>query len=741
MYRIFLILIVILSILSCQRERTSSTNHPYKEKIDSLISIMTINEKAGQLTLYSGGYAMTGSEFREDFMEELRDGRAGNMFNAFTVEYASKIQEVAISETRLGIPMLFGLDVIHGYRTTYPTPLAESCTWDLSIIEKTARFSAKEATAGGVNWTFNPMVDIARDPRWGRIAEGSGEDPYLGSLIAAAKVKGYQGEDLSNRETLLACVKHFAGYGASKAGRDYHTVDMSDRELRQTHLPPFKAAIDAGAASVMTAFNELDGIPATGSRYLLTEILRDEWGFEGFVVTDYTSMNEMIPHGIVANEKEAAELAFKAGVEMDMQGGLYSKYLPEMVREGKISEEELDAKVRKVLRMKYRLGLFEDPFRYLDSIRENEITYSQEFFDHARVSARESIVLLKNERNLLPLSKNIKSVALVGPLADDPKAMLGAWYVAGNAEKVITLKDALSEMLPDLKINHARGTGYFDAEDHSGFNEAIEAAKRSEIVLMALGETHSQSGESTSRTDIGFPANQQELLKEIHKLGKPIVLLAMAGRPLTLTWSKKNIPAILNTWHLGSRAGTAIVETLFGDNNPSGKLTATFPRNVGQIPIHYNMKNTGRPYDPDNFFTTKYLDSSNEPLYPFGFGLSYTTFAYGDIRLSSRSMTSQEQIKVAVSVSNTGDYEGEEVVQLYIRDLVGSVTRPVKELKGFKKINLKPGETRKVEFEITNDLLKFYTREKKWESEPGKFKVFVGTNSVETKESEFELTN
>ena len=718
---------------------TKSASGPYQQKIDSLLSEMSIDEKAGQLTLYTGGYAMTGADFKDDFMTELRAGRAGNMLNAFSVEYARKIQRAAVSESRLGIPMLFGLDVIHGFKTTYPTPLAESCTWDLDIIEKTARLSAKEATAGGVNWTFNPMVDIARDPRWGRIAEGAGEDPYLGSLVAAARVRGYQGTDLSSKETMLACVKHFAGYGKSKAGRDYHTVDMSDRELRQNHLPPFKAAIDAGAGSVMSGFHEFNGIPATGNRYLLTEILREEWDFRGFVVSDYTSINEMINHGIVADGKEAAKLAFEAGVDMDMQGGLYSEFLPQLVKEGEISEDQLDARVRNVLRIKYELGLFEDPFRYLDSVRERETYYSQEFFDHALHSARESIVLLKNKDNTLPLSKETKSVALIGPLADDPKAMLGAWYVAGDADKVITVRQALANMMPDLQVNHAKGTGYFDASDRSGFAEALAIAKKSEVIIMTLGETHSQSGESTSRTSLDFPANQLELLQEIHQLGKPIVLVAMAGRPLTLEWSSKNIPAILNTWHLGARSGPAIVETLFGDNNPSGKLTTTFPRNIGQIPVHYSMKNTGRPYEEGNFFTTKYLDSPNEPLYPFGYGLSYTEFEYSGISLSASQMTRADTIFARVTVDNKGQREGEEIVQLYVRDLVGSLTRPVKELKGFRKIKLDPGQSTTVEFAIDNEMLKFYTASGAWKSEPGSFKLFVGTNSVDVKEVKFEL--
>ncbi len=735
-----LIFTLFLLFACSEQDRSAFKEGPYENKIDSLLGLMTLDEKAGQLTLYTAGYAMTGTDFKEDFIEEVKAGRAGNILNAWTTEFARPMQELAMNESRLKIPMLFGLDVIHGYRTTYPIPLGEACTWDMEIIERTAKLSAKEAASGGVNWTYNPMVDIARDPRWGRIAEGSGEDPYLGSLIAAAKVRGYQGDDLSSQETILACVKHFAAYGASQAGRDYHTVDMSDRMLREQYLPPYRAAIEAGAATVMTAFNEFDGVPATGSTFLLTDILRNEWNFEGFIVTDYTSINEMIPHGYARDEEHAAELAFKAGVDMDMQGGLYSKHLPDLVRKGAIREQELDRSVRRILRMKYELGLFDDPFRYLDSVRESETYYSAEFFEHALSSAKESIVLLKNENELLPLDKGIGSVALIGPLADDQRSQLGAWYVAGNPEKVVTLKQGIEKVSPGVKIHYAKGAD-FKGKDRSGFAEAISAARKSDLILMALGETHSQSGEASSRTDIGLPGVQQELLEEVYKLGKPVILIAMAGRPLTITWADEHIPAILNTWHLGTMAGEAIAQTLFGGNNPSGKLTVTFPRNVGQIPIHYNMKNTGRPFDPENYFTTKYIDSPNDPLYPFGFGLSYSTFTYSDLQLSANEMTKQGSISISVSVKNTGKYEGEEVVQLYLRDLVGSVTRPVKELKGFQKISLAAGEEKTVTFEIRNEDLVFYTYDKTWESEPGDFIVYVGTNSMECLEAPFRLVN
>ena len=725
-------------------ENPSGSSDPMSRFIDSLIQEMTIEEKAGQLTLYTSGWDITGPVLRDDYMDELRAGRAGNLFNAHTVDYARELQRIAVEETRLGIPLLFGLDVIHGYKTTFPIPLAEASSWDLDIIEKSAHLAAKEAASAGVNWTFNPMVDIARDPRWGRIAEGSGEDPFLGALIGAAKVRGIQGKNLADPTTILACVKHFAAYGASQAGRDYHTVDMSDRELRQNYLPPYKAALEAGAATVMTSFNELDGVPASGNRYLMTEILRNEWGFDGFVVTDYTSINEMVPHGVVANEKEAAELAFKAGVQMDMQGGLYSRYIPELIAEGKIEESTLNEYVRQVLEMKCKLGLFEDPYRYLNKDREQQTLYSQELMNHALLAAKESIVLLKNQpaskgqSNLLPLSKKLGSVALIGPLADNRKDMLGTWHVAGDASKVITLKEGIAQIAPGVKINYARGAG-FSGDDRSGFAEALAAARKSDVVIMAIGEDYTQSGEAASRSEIGLPGPQQELIEAIHALGKPIVAVVMAGRPLTINWIDEHIPAVMNAWHLGTMSGKAIAETLFGDHNPAGKLTITFPKNVGQIPIYYNMKNTGRPFSADNKYTSKYLDVSNEPLYPFGYGLSYTTFEYSDISLSSSELSFDSSLTVSATVTNTGTYEGQEVVQLYVRDMVGSVTRPVKELKGFEKIKLKPGESKRVSFNLSAKDLAFYTLDMRFEAEPGDFKVFIGPNSSTGLEADFKL--
>lgn len=739
-YSLFILLLA--ALLAATSSNESSEKEEMRVFIDSLINEMTVEEKAGQLTLYTSGWTVTGPQLRDDYVEELKAGRAGNLFNAHTVDYAIKLQKIAVEETRLSIPLLFGLDVIHGYKTTFPIPLAEAASWDLELIEKTARLSAKEATAAGINWTYNPMVDIARDPRWGRVAEGSGEDVYLGSLIGAAKVRGYQGSDLSDPMTLMACVKHFAAYGASQAGRDYHTVELSDRVLRETYLPPFKAALDAGATTVMTSFNELDGVPASGNEYLMTGILRDEWNFDGFVVTDYTAINEMVPHGVVANNKEAAELAFNAGVEMDMQGGVYAQYIPELIKEGRIKESTLDAYVSRVLEMKYRLGLFEDPYRYLNNTREQQTLYAQELMDHALEVAKESIVLLKNApvkgKPILPLSKTTKSIALIGPLADNQKDMLGTWHVAGDASKAVTLLKGIQETAPKVKINYARGVG-FNGNDTSGFAEALKAARKSDVVVMALGENYQQSGEAASRSEIGLPGNQLELLKQVQALGKPVVLLVMAGRPLTLEWSDENIPAIINTWHLGTMAGKAIAEVIFGGHNPSGKLTMTFPRNVGQIPLYYNMKNTGRPFDAKNKYTSKYIDVANEPLYPFGYGLSYGSFAYSPIELDKKEMTQNETLNLSVNIQNTGKYDGKEVVQLYVRDLVGSVTRPVKELKGFQKIDLKAGESRKVTFSITAEDLAFYTRDMSFEAERGAFEVFIGTSSAEGVSASFML--
>lgn len=709
-----------------------------EEKIDSLLAIMTLEEKIGQMTLFTSSWDVTGPTIDENYMEYIKQGTVGNIFNAHTAEYTTKLQKMAVEETRLGIPLLFGYDVIHGYKTIFPIPLGEAASWDLEAIEKSARIAAEEAAAAGLHWTFAPMVDIARDPRWGRMAEGAGEDTYLGVEIAKARVNGFQGENLSEVNTILACAKHFAAYGAAQAGRDYHTVDISERVLREVYLPPFKAAVDVGVATFMTAFNELDGVPASGNKHLLTEILRDEWGFEGFVVTDYTSINEMVPHGVVANDKEAGALAFEAGVDMDMQGGIFQQHLPALVKEGEFEEAEIDESVRRILRMKYKLGLFEDPYRYSDEEREKETIMKTEFLEAARDVAKRSIVLLKNENNLLPLQKNTETIAVIGPLADNQEDVIGNWHASGDANDAITLLTGIKEKVgEEVNILYAKGSGINDTTK-TGFGEAVAAANRADVVILAVGEAETMSGEAASRSSIDLPGVQLDLVKEIHKTGKPIVVVLMNGRPLTINWINENIPSVLETWFLGTQTGHAIADVVFGDYNPSGKLPVTFPRSVGQIPIYYDMKNTGRPLS-DNKYTSKYLDIPNTPLYPFGYGLSYTTFEYSDIELDKNSFSGDDKIIASVTVTNTGEYAGEEVVQMYVRDLVGSVTRPVKELKGFEKISLQPGESKKVNFDITADKLSFYRRDMTFGTEPGQFKVFIGTNSEEVKEADFEL--
>lgn len=711
-------------------------------KVDELLSKMTLEEKIGQMTLYTSGWTVTGPTLRDSYMEDVRNGRCGNIFNAHSAAYNYKLQQVAVEETRLGIPLLFGYDVIHGYKTIFPIPLAEACSWDLDLIETSARLAAKEATAGGLHWTFNPMVDIARDPRWGRIAEGSGEDPYLGSLIAAAKVRGIQGSDLSDTSTLVACVKHFAAYGGAQAGRDYHTVDVSDRVLREVYLPPYKAAIDAGCLTVMTAFNEVHGVPATGSEYLMEDILREEWGFDGMIVTDYTAINEMIPHGFARDEQHAGELAIKTSVDMDMQGGIYQGHLANLVNEGIIDVELVNAAVRRILRLKFELGLFDDPYRYSDTLREKRVLYSDELMQHALDAARKSIILLKNEivndAKILPLLRPVNDLAVIGPLADNRKNLLGSWHAAGDESKVVTLLEGMQKVAPELNIHYAEGCST-EGDDKSGFEKALDIASRADVVIMALGENYRQSGEAASRTELGFPGVQQELLEKIHALGKPVILVVMAGRPLTIEWADENVEGIIYAWHLGTKAGEAIADVIFGKYNPSGKLVISFPRNVGQIPVFYSMKNTGRPFDANNKYTSKYIDAPNEPLYPFGYGQNYSQFRYIGLKLNKSKLKPGQELKVKVELTNLGPFDGEETVQLYIRDQVGSVTRPVKELKDFQKIFLKPGQSKDVEFAISSADLRFYTRSMEFKAEPGMFTVFVGGNSKEVLEAEFEL--
>ncbi len=715
-------------------------------KIDSLIKIMTLDEKIGQTVLLTSTRDVTGPSVNKNYERLIKEGKVGNIFNAYGAEFTKGLQKMAVENTRLGIPLLFGYDVIHGHKTIFPISLGESASFDLEAIEKSSRIAAIEASSEGLHWTFAPMIDIARDPRWGRVSEGSGEDVYYGCEVAKARIRGFQGSDLKNINTILACAKHYAAYGATQAGRDYHTVDLSDRELRTTYLPPFKAAVDQGVATFMTSFNELNGVPATGNKYLLKDILRNEWGFKGFVVTDYQSINEMVAHGIVENNKDAAELAINVGVDMDLQGEVYSKYLKELIEEGKVSEDQLNITVRRILELKYALGLFEDPYRYSNIERQEKNIMTEEHLEAARDIARKSMVLLKNNNNTMPLSKDTK-IALIGSLANSERDMIGSWSGAGkHKDDPVTVLEGFIEKIGKENIFYAEGTKLnrymrrTDASNKSGFNEAINAAKKADIIVAAMGELQSMSGEASCRTDLDLPGNQKELLVELKKLNKPIILILLNGRPLTLEWEDQEMDAILEAWFPGTMGGHAIADIVFGDAIPSGKLPVTFPRSLGQVPIYYNMKNTGRPIDPNekvNPYKSMYLDNPNSPLYPFGYGLSYTTFQYSNLVLSNDHITNTKEIRVSVNVKNTGEYDGEEVVQLYIKDLVGSVTRPVRELKGFQKVFIEKGKTKTVEFELTGEDLKFYDINMDYVAEPGDFKLFIGCNSNATLSSEF----
>ena len=733
-----------LVILASCDSSINVSSPSYTGKVDSILELMTLEEKVGQMTLYTSGWDVTGPTLNENYKQDIIAGRCGNVFNAHTVKYNRELQRMAVEESRLGIPLLFGYDVIHGHKTIFPIPLAEACSWDLELIQEAARLSAKEAAASGLNWTFNPMVDIARDPRWGRIAEGSGEDPYLGSKIAEVKVKGYQGEDLSDPFTLMACVKHFAAYGAAQAGRDYHTVDLSKRTLFETYLPPFKAAIDAGAATLMTSFNEINGIPSSGNEWLLNDLLKKQWGFDGFVVTDYTSINEMVPHGFSKDLKQAAYHAAIAGVDMDMQGGAFQAHLTDLVEEGKVDIAQINDAVRRILMKKFELGLFDDPYRYLDEAREAKVVESAEIRDHALRTAQNSIVLLKNEsfngNKLLPISREPKSIAIVGPLGDNRVDLLGSWHASGDSNKVETIKEVMERTFPSSTVLYAEGcktTG----DDRSRMREAVRVASQADFVVMTIGENYLQSGEAASRSNIKLPGIQEELVKAIVSTGKPVIAVVMAGRPLDLSWIDENVPAVINGWHLGTMSSQAIVNVLTGKVNPSGKLVSTFPRNVGQIPIYYSMKNTGRPFDADNKYTSKYLDVDNTPLYPFGYGLSYTSFEYGEPVISADKIKIGDSINVKVEVTNTGEFSGKEVVQLYIQDLFADVTRPVKELKRFQKVSLEPGESKEVEFTLVEDDLAYYHQNWDWKVDAGKYSIYVGGNSRDVKSASFELIN
>jgi beta-glucosidase len=746
-----------------QKNKETISIAPKEIFVSELMSKMTLEEKIGQLNLPTSGDITTGQANSSNVAKNIEQGKVGGLFNIKSVQKIKEVQKIAVEKSRLKIPLLFGMDVIHGYETTFPIPLALSCIWDMNLIKTTAQIAAQEASADGINWTFSPMVDISRDPRWGRVSEGSGEDPYLGSQIAKAMVTGYQGDDLSKNNTLLSCVKHFALYGAPEGGREYNTVDMSRIRMYNEYFPPYKAAIDAGVGSVMASFNEIDGIPATANKWLMTDVLRTQWGFKGFVVTDYTAIMEMEYHGI-GNMQTVSALALKAGIEMDMVSDGFLGTLKKSLDEGKVTMQEIDNAVRLILNAKYNLGLFHDPYRYCDEKRAKTEIFTSSNRSEARKIAAQSLVLLKNDNQLLPLKKS-GTIALIGPLADAKENMAGTWSVATKQENSISLLAGIKAAVgTSAKILYAKGSNLdYDAaleEKATMFGktlnrdnrtnevilaEALKIANQSDVIIAALGESAEFSGECSSRTNIEIPQAQKELLNELLKTGKPIVLVLFNGRPLVLTDENATVPAILDVWFAGSEAGYAIADVLFGDENPSGKLTMTFPRSIGQIPIYYAHKNTGRPLvnKEGKFekFKTNYIDERNDPLFPFGFGLSYTTFTYGNLSISSNKMTPSETIKVSVPVTNSGKFDGKEVVQLYIRDVVGSVTRPLKELKGFQKIEIKKGETKTVTFEISIEDLKFYNADLQFVAEPGKFEIFIGTNSDTTNKIEFDLVD
>ena len=757
--RLLAVLFVFVSITVQAQVSQDAKSDSYRMKtfIDALISKMTLDEKIGQLNLPGAGDITTGGQASEDnsmIAKKIRDGKVGGLFNIKGVEKIKHVQEIASRESRLKIPLIFGMDVIHGYQTVFPIPLALSCSWDMQKIEQSARIAAIEASADGICWTFSPMVDIARDPRWGRIAEGNGEDPYLGYQIAKAMVKGYQGDDLKKNNTIMACVKHYALYGAAEAGRDYNTTDMSRVRMYNEYLLPYKGAVDAGAGSVMSSFNEVDGIPATANKFLMTDVLRRQWCFKGFVVTDYTAINEMIDHGL-GDLPTVSALALNAGIDMDMVGEGFLTTLKKSLQEKKVTQKQIDDACRRILEAKYKLGLFDDPYRYCDEKRATSEIFTDSNRKAAREIAADCFVLLKNQNNVLPLKKS-GTIALIGPLADAKENMPGTWSVAADFSKAISVLQGLNETVGNkAKLLYAKGSFLDDDsvfEQRAGMfgksfsrdgrtkeqllQEALNIASQSDVVVAALGESAEMTGESSSRSNIEIPQTQKELLAALLKTGKPVVLVLFTGRPLAIKWENANVPAILNVWFGGSETGYAISDVLFGDVNPSGKLTTTWPQNVGQVPIYYNHKNTGRPLPEGQWFQkfrSNYLDVSNDPVYPFGYGLSYTNFTYGDLKLSSTSLKGNQTLTANVAVTNAGNRDGKEVVQLYIRDVVGSITRPMKELKGFQKISLKAGETKTVTFKITTNDLKFYNSALKYDWESGEFVIMVGGNSRDVK--------
>lgn len=755
---IFIATVLVLSLSTMAK--TKEAIAPMDEFVSNLMKQMTIEEKIGQLNLPVTGDIVTGQAKSSNIAEKIKRGEVGGLFNLKGVEKIKEVQKMAVESSRLHIPLLFGMDVIHGYETVFPIPLGLSCSWDMAGIEKSARIAATEASADGICWTFSPMVDICHDARWGRISEGSGEDPFLGSEIAKAMVVGYQGKNMSGKDEIMSCVKHFALYGAGEAGRDYNTVDMSHNRMYNEYFPPYKAGVDAGAGSVMASFNEVDGVPATANKWLLTDVLRDEWGFNGFVVSDFTGVMEMTFHGI-GNLQEVSARAVKAGMDMDMVSDGFVGTLMKSLKEGTVKEADINLACRRILEAKYKLGLFADPYKYCDFKRPAKDVYTDANRAEARKMATESFVLLKNQGNTLPLAKK-GTIAVVGPLANSASNMPGTWSVAANFSRYLSLVDGLKKTVGDkANILYAKGSNLMNdsvyeenatmfgrtlnrdnrtAEDM--LKEALETASKADVIVAALGESSEMSGESSCRTNLEMPDAQQVLLEALVKTGKPVVLVLFTGRPVILNWENANVPAILNVWFGGSEAAEAIGDVLFGDVNPSGKLTTSFPQSVGQLPYSYSHKNTGRPTsDTSKFqkFVSNYLDVSNDPLYPFGFGLSYTTFKYGDIALSSKELSQNGTLTATVTLTNTGKYDGTEVVQLYIRDVVGSITRPTKELKGFQRVNLKAGESKQISFTITPELLKFYNYDNKFVNEAGNFDVMIGGNSRDVQTKSFEL--
>jgi beta-glucosidase len=728
-------LLLIIVLVAFTGAGVASQQSGVEKRIEALLAQMTLEEKLGQLQQLDGE---ANGSYRPEHVDLVRRGLLGSTLNVRGAQRTNELQRIAMQESRLKIPLLFGFDVIHGYRTVFPVPLGEASSWDPVTVERAAAVAAAESAAAGVRWTFAPMVDIARDPRWGRIVEGAGEDPYLGSVMASARVRGFQGSDYGAPDKIIACAKHWVAYGAAEAGRDYNTTDISETRLREIYFPPFKAAVDAGVGTFMSAFNDLNGVPTSANPFTLTRVLRGEWKFDGFVVSDYTSVQELINHGLAADEPSAARAALGSGVDMEMVSRLYNKHIPQLVKEGKFPIATIDEAVRRILRIKFRAGLFDKP--YADEARERAVMMSRENVTAAREVAARSMVLLKNQRDVLPLSKNVGSIALIGPLADDQQAPLGPWTGDGRKEDVVTLLSGIkAKVSPATRVLYAQGCE-INGETTGAIAEAVRIASESDVAIVAVGESAEMSGEASSRSSLDLPGRQLDLVKAVVATGKPTVIVLMNGRPLTINWIADRAPAILETWFAGIQAGNAIADVLFGDVNPGGKLPVTFPLSVGQVPIYYNHKNTGRPPDPRNKYTSKYLDLPVTPLYPFGYGLSYTEFKLADLRLSAQRIRPDGKLTASVEVQNTGKRAGDEVVQLYIRDMAASVTRPIMELKGFRRITLQPGEKRRVEFTLAPEHLGFYNRDMRFVVEPGAFKVMAGTNSVDVLEASFDVS-